>query len=407
MLGVGRQPEFDSGPKRRGQVPDQVRHDVTRRFRLELLPQAWDNASDMSAATKTKDAPKAYLITGDDDLRKQRELEGLIAEMVAPDFADFDLEQLEGDTAHADRIVAGLGIPPFSSPRRVVLVRYANKMDEDEQKRLAARLEQVPASGCLVMISPAPEKRDGRPLRGSEVIGDLSKAIRKIGRVIRVGGERTQDKADAARRFARERFAEAGKFIDSSALALFLPRVGTDFAVIKSEVDKLVDYVGDSDKITRDDVSAVTSESPEEKIFKLVDAIGTKRPAEAMAHLDDLFESGDRPEEEAPKTLSNIARQVRLVWQAKMLLEAGVRTFTAVPENLRSALPSSPNLVELVSRQAWQEKRLKGQAAKWRREDLARCLELIARTDAMLKGVEGDIDDARMAMELLVLELAT
>jgi len=362
----------------------------------------------MAAAPKSKDAPRAYLIAGDDDFRKQRELDALLAELVAPDFADFDLEHLDGDTATADRVMAGLGIPPFSSPRRVVLVKYANKMDEDEQKKLSTHLDRAPASGCLVMMSPAPEKVDGKPRKGTEIIGDLSKAIRKVGKVIRVGGETGRDKSDSTRKFAQSLFADAGKKIDSSALAAFTQRVGSDFLIMSSEARKLVDYVGDSDKITARDVHEVTSETPEEKVFKMVDAIGAKRPADAMKLLDELFETGDKPADDAPKVLSNIARQFRLVWQAKMLLASDVRVFKkdAVPENVRALLPSSPNLLELLSRQNWQEARLKQAAARWSREDLIRCFQSIAKTDAMLKGIEGDIDDARMAMELLVLELA-
>ena len=362
----------------------------------------------MAATPRTKDAPKAYLIAGDDDFRKQRELDSLLAELVAPDFADFDLEHVDGDTATADRVMAGLGIPPFSSPRRVVLVKYANKMDDDEQKKLSAQLGRMPASGCLVMMSPAPDKVDGKPRKGSEIIGDLSKAIRKVGKVIRVGGESGREKSETTRAFAQSLFEEAGKKIDSASLTAFTHRVGSDFLIMSSEARKLVDYVGDSDKITARDVAEVTSETPEEKVFKMVDAIGAKRPAEAMKLLDELFETGDKPENDAPKVLSNIARQFRLVWQAKMLIASGVRVFgkDAVPESARALLPSSPNILELVTRQHWQEDRLKRAAANWSREDLVRCFQLVAKTDAMLKGIEGDIDDARMAMELLVLGLA-
>lgn len=362
----------------------------------------------MAATPKTKDAPRAYLIAGDDDFRKQRELDSLLAELVAPDFADFDLEHIDGDSATADRVMAGLGIPPFSSPRRVVLVKYANKMEDAEQKKLASHLDRMPASGCLVMMSPAPEKIDGKPRKGSEVIGDLSKAIRKVGRVVRVGDEKTREKSENARKFAQSLFAEAGKKIDSSALAAFAQRVGSDFSVMSTEARKLVDYVGDSDKITSRDVTAVTSETPEEKVFKLVDAVGAKRPADAMKLLDELFETGDKPENDAPKVLANVARQFRLLWQAKMLLASGAKVFRkdAVPERVRAMLPSSPNILELLSRQSWMEDRLKQAASRWSREDLIRCFQAIAKTDAMLKGIEGDIDDARMAMELLVLDLA-
>lgn len=89
-------------------------------------------------------------------------------------------------------------------------------------------------------------------------------------------------------------------------------------------------------------------------------------------------------------------------------MAAGVWAFRkdAVPENVRAMLPSSPNILEVVARQNWQGERLAKAASKWSREDMIRCFQAIARTDAMLKGIESDKDDARMAMEMLVLELA-
>lgn len=362
----------------------------------------------MSPAAKSTDAPRAYLLAGDDDFRKQRELDSLLASLVAPDFADFDLEHMEGNTATADRIMAGLGIPPFSSARRVVLVKYANKMDEDEQKKLASQLAKAPATGCLILVSPAPERADGKPRKGSEVIGDLSRAVRKVGRVIRVGEERGREKTDNARRFAQSLFAEAGKKIDSATLAAFLQRAGTDFSVLSTEARKLIDYSGDSATITAADVAKVTSETPEEKVFKLVDAIGAKKSADAMRLLDELFETGDKPEGQSPKVLANIARQLRLIWQTKMLVSAGVTVFKkdSVPSDLRALLPSNPNVLDLIARQDWQRDRLKAQAARFTREQLMRSFDAIAKADAMLKGIEGDIEDARMIMELLVLELA-
>jgi len=362
----------------------------------------------MSPAAKTTESPRAYLIAGDDDFRKQRELDDLLGKLVAPDFADFDLERLEGDTATADRVMAGLGIPPFSSPKRVVLVKYANKMDENEQKKLAGRLEGVPESGCLVLISPAPEKADGKPKKGSEVIGDLSRAVRKIGKVIRVEEKKGRDGTADARQFAQSLLAQAGKRIDNAALTQFIQRVGMDFSIIGTEAQKLIDYAGDSNTITAADVAKVTSEMPEEKVFKLVDAIAARKPDLAMMHLNALFETGDRPESEAPKALSNIARQFRLIWQAKMLIAAGFRDLRhigkdSVPEDLRAMLPTSPNIFTIAD---WQRERLEPQAARFTREQLVRALEAIAEADAALKGIEGDVEDPRVIMELLVLRLA-
>lgn len=362
----------------------------------------------MSAKTKTGDAPRAYLLRGDDDFQKHQDLEKLLKILVAPDFADFDLEQAEGNTATCDRIMAGLGVPPFGSERRVVLVKYANKMDSAEQEKLAERLAKMPASGCLVVVNPAAEKADGKPKKGTEIIGNLSKAIRKIGEVREYGPEKGLGKGDKAREFARSLFATARKKIEPDVLAAFLQRVGGDFAIINSEARKLIDYSDPSDRITAADVAAVTSETPEEKVFKMVEAVAAKNQAAALRLLDELFETGDDPRSDAPKTLGTLARQFRLLWQMKFLSERGVRSYSksSVPEEIRSMLPGDPNILDLLSRQAWQAKRLEPQARLFSRAELARCFGAIARADLMLKGVEGDVDDPKLVMELLVIDLA-
>lgn len=355
-----------------------------------------------------KDTPRAYLFKGDEDFQKTRELKKLLGWLVSGDFADFDLEQLEGDAATSDRVITGLNVPPFGSERRVVLVKHANKMHPDEQEKLAARLPGAPESGCLVLVTPAPEKVDGRPRKGSEVIGALSRAIRKMGEVHEFGGGTSKQKGAEADEFARTVFATARKNVDTKAMKLFRQRVGSDFALINTEAQKLISYSGDSDEITIEDVAAVTSETPEEKVFKLIDAIGAKNQALALSFLSELFESGDNPDADAPKTLSTIARHFRLIWQIKLLTSAGVRVFdkNSVSDEIRAQLPSEPNLLDVLSRQAWTRDRLAGQARSLSRADLVRCFAAIARADLMLKGIEGGIEDSRLVMELLVMDLA-
>ncbi|NLN75499.1 MAG: DNA polymerase III subunit delta [Armatimonadetes bacterium] len=364
----------------------------------------------MSSKDKSANQPRAYLFAGDDDYRKQQELEKLLGDLVAPDFADFDFEQMEGDSATSDRIMAGLAIPPFSSTKRVVLVKFANKMDEAEQKKLARQLPDTPSSACLILVTPASDKTGGRIKKGDEVIGDISRAIRKVGSVVKVGGEKGRARTDSARKHAASIFAAAGKKIDEKTLTAFIQRVGADFSVLTSEAQKLIDYSGDGSAIKAADVARVVCETPEEKVFKLVDAIGARKPREAMRFLDELFETGDRPESEAPKVLANIARTFRLIWQYKMLSKAGVRYFQkgSVPQELLSFLPSTPNLLDILSRQSWQENRLRSQASLMSRDHLINGFDAIARADSMLKGADGGahVEDPRMIMELLVLELS-
>ena len=358
-------------------------------------------------AKKDTDTPRAYLLRGDDDYQKNEGLQKLLSELVSGDFGDFDFEQMDGDTATSDRIMSGVCIPPFGSVRRVVLIKHAQRMDEGQQIKLAPNLQKIPASGCLIMTTPAPDKADGRIKKGSEVVGELSRAVRKVGKVNEYGGGKQKERDAAAKEFAKSLFAEGSRKIDAAALELFIRRVGNDFSTVNSESRKLIDYSADTGKITQESVVAVTSEAPEDRIFTLIDATAEKNQALAMELLDDIFQVGADPNAEAPRTLAMIARQFRYLQQTRLILDSGKRTLKkdSLPDSIIDLLPSSENVTDLVNRQYWQEGKLLKQAGKLVEKDIIAAFEALSRCDLRLKGA-GGVDDPRMAMELLVCELS-
>jgi len=361
----------------------------------------------MYEKTGKTELAKVYLLKGDDDYRKARELKRLLDALVSNEFIDFDLEHLEGDSATSDRIMAGLSMPPFGSARRVVLVKYVNKMHPDEQAKLALKLDKIPSTSCLLLVNPAAEKSNGKPKRGSEIIGELAKAVRRVGQVLTFGAEGRRENMANARQLAQELFSKAGKKVDPAALKLFIERVGVDSAIVYSEACKLIDYVGDSDKITQQDIDAVASETPEEKVFKLIDAVAAGKRASALTILNELFETGTSPDADAPRTLATLVRQFRLIWQMKMLIEAGVRSYAKndVPQEIKAVLPLNPNILDILTKQSWQVDRLITQAQRFSRRSLASCFKAIAQADAMLKGAEGNVNDPKLVMELLIINL--
>jgi DNA polymerase-3 subunit delta len=361
------------------------------------------------ATDSKKKIPRAHLLKGDDEYRKQRALRELLDSLVAPDFADFDLEQLEGDTATCQRVMAGVNVPPFSSDQRVVLVKYANKMNRDEQKKLSEKLASIPDSACLIMVNPAPEKDRGKPKKGSEIIGELSRAIRKIGQVKEFGGERGSKATELSVPFIKQCFAAAGKTIDGRTVEMFRRRIGNDFAVINTESMKVINYSGNADKITPEMIEHVTSETPEEKIFKTVDAIGTRNAGTAVQNLQELFDAGNDPRADAPSALSNIARHFRLVWQMKLLQEAGIRGVSkdSIPENVKQMLPKDPSIIDVLSRQAWQEAKYAQQARAFTYDMLVDAFTAIEEADLRLKAIIPGPDDPQAILELLVMRLCS
>ena len=362
------------------------------------------------AQAKTKTPPRAYLLRGDDDYKKNKDLDALLASLITPDFADFDFEQIDPASTSCDKIISALNIPPFASEKRVVLIKCANQISESEQKSLAPKLAKTPESACLILVNPAPEKIDGRAKKGSEIIGDLSKAVRQIGIVKEYGGGRKAELETEARDFVKQEFAKTNLNIDMSAVNLLIQRVGTDFSILNTEIQKISAYCGSKDtKVTATIIANVTTETPEEKIFKLLDAAAARKQALSVKYLDEMFLHTSDPRAESPKILANIATLFRRIFQVKVLLSEGIRlsSIASLPDNVASKLPKTGNIVDLLKKQAWQGEKLARLAQAFTFTELARCFELVEEADLSLKGQSNGPEDPELIMQLLIIKLSS
>lgn len=355
-------------------------------------------------ATKSSDnsTKRVYAYHGADDGRKRTDLDQLISKLIEPDFQDFDLETLYGPDVTADHLMTACGMAPFASKKRVIVVTQANDIPTPEQTTIAKRLENIPESSCLIFVTPAPEMKDGKAKKGSEINDDLMKAVKKVGKSVDFG----LLKEPEATALIRELASEQAKSISPSAAATLIRRCGSDSGVLANEVAKLAAYVGDNKVISDADVEEVTIATVDEKIFAMMDAVGTKRPSLALTYLHPLLHgAGNDPQAEALRTLTMLARHFRSLWQARSLLDAGLKTIAPgkVPENLENMLPAD-NILKLRD---WQLSKFVAQAKNFTIVELSKCFEKIARADMSIKGIEGDIADPALALEVLVMELSS
>jgi DNA polymerase III delta subunit len=220
-----------------------------------------NTAAPASDAAATAGAERVVLLVGPEPGRKWAEAEALLARHAAGDWADFDSEILDGggDAATADRVLAGVATAPLGGPeggRRVVVVRDTQQMDADEQKRLAAGLGRIPASGLLILHTGAPVIEDGKTKRGSVIVAELTAAVKKSGgRVIEFGLPKTDD----LRAWLAAGAKTLGKTLAADALALLAQLPGEDLPRAETELAKAAAHAGDSPTISLLDVEATLS----------------------------------------------------------------------------------------------------------------------------------------------------
>jgi DNA polymerase-3 subunit delta len=353
----------------------------------------------------TPDRPaRVVLLTGAEAGKKIAEANRLQREAVDESFADFDAETMDGNTVTTDRILAGVSTVPLGEKKRVVLVRDTQQMEPEEQKRLAGGLARIPISGFLILHTGTPIVEEGKTKRQSVVSTELANAVKKVGQVV----EFSLPKAENLRDWILKEAQAQGKKLTGDAVSLFAQLPEGDVSRIASEMAKVAAYVGEATTITGADVEAVLSRGSDDVIFKLCDAVGNRRPQEALGHVTTLFQSGNRPDSVAPRALVMLARQIRLITQFRYLGERKLagRGAGSIPPEILEMFPSDGAGGMMANpRMAWMADKYVAQSRNFSAMELAQRLERLLAADLMLKGVEPGGDSPQLVLQRLVIEL--
>lgn len=348
-------------------------------------------------AKKTPDEiSPVYLFRGKDDYSKQKEMDAFIAGLTDDNFRDFDFEELSGETATSHKVLTGVSIHPWGSKKKIVLIKYAHKMSREEQRLLGNNLSQIPNSGCLILYTPAPELKDGKPMASYEIAPDLLSAIKKIGTVKSFEPfTKKRDIADKVIPFAQTLFKDAGKSIDYNAISLFVSRVGTDFTLLATEACKVINYAGSETKITSAMINNVTSLTPDEKVFEFLENVCNRQASKAVSMVEDLFTDGNDPSVTTMKLIALLSGQIRQIWQARILIEKfpdltlplinGSRQSVKredIDEETASCFPKN----SILSKEAWMQTKFLKMAQSNSYTALSKWIIHLEYADASIKG---------------------
>ncbi len=308
------------------------------------------------------------------------------------------LEVLEGPSVTARDIINRSQTGALFGGARVIVIREADKMEGDEQEILAKAIRPLPAGVTVVL---ATGETGDRRKRGIAAV--LKRAISKVGVTI----EFPALKAPEAAAWAIKRAKEMGKKLEpAAAKKLVEQKVGVGLGELEAELEKLVSFVGELGIISGAHVEEVTPRLVEEDIFRLIDAVGRRDTGRAVAMLRALLQ--ERREEPA-RVLWQLAYTFRMLWQTKILLEAGWKPGQEADEETAALLPQEPrkNALTLFKRWHWQAERYARQAngISWGR--MARAMKALRGCDLAMKGITGKVRDDAMAVELLVVQLCT
>ena len=358
----------------------------------------------------------AYLFVGEVDSRRISTLNKLLAAIVEPGTELFGLERFDGDSSSAAVILPAVMGMPFGGSRKVVVVDRVDRLSADDQSKIAAFIPKLGAMSCLIMLSgdenPAKKKAGAakqsddddenspqqKSKKGLQTV--LSGAVKKNGTVLDFPKMKAQDVTTLIAQIVREH----GKKIAAPALQMLSYSMQSSPSLIEREVEKLTTYIGERETIAVVDVEEVTTRSPEDRVFPLIDAVAAGRTDTAIHLLSETLAASMKPDNEVPKVLALLGRHFRILYQVKYLVTAGgLRSLNNVPDELREMLLREPSP---VSAPDWQKTKLMDQANHFTQEELRRCLKNILVCELAFKGQGKGSSSPRLNLEMLVLKLS-
>ncbi|OWK44957.1 DNA polymerase III subunit delta [Fimbriiglobus ruber] len=232
---------------------------------------------DKSARAKRQ---PVYVLAGDEDFLKRRCRDAVIALVLKDADPDFAVANYAGDKVDFSTIRNDLDTLPFLSPARVVIVDQADTFVTEHRPQLEKYAQAPSKIGVLVLdVKTFPETTK------------LAKAL-PDGAKIACKAPPTYKIADWCASWAQ---VGHGKRLAGDAAALLVDLVGPQMGLLDQELEKLAVAVGPKPQIEAADVDTFVGRSRAANVFRIVDAIGEGKPAEALGVLSDLFEEGEDP----------------------------------------------------------------------------------------------------------------
>ncbi len=278
---------------------------------------------------KSGKAQGAYLFEGVEENIKTATLNAL-RKAILPEGLE-ELNETLLDAPATDAIIAACETLPFMADKRLVIVKehpsLTGRSDADE--RLVAYIPQVPDSAVLVFLARG--KADARK--------KLYTAIKKAGGIVTFA-PLTDAELNA---WIIKTFAALGKSVTPQTASLLSFTVGTDTALLRTEIEKLAALTGDEGAVTENDVHAIATRSVECTVFEMVDAVVAGQQGKAFGLLRDMLTTGS----DRLGILAMLLRQFRLMQHIKIM------QYEKVPAaEIKTRLGVAPFAAERCIRQA-------------------------------------------------------
>jgi DNA polymerase III subunit delta len=249
----------------------------------------------------------AYLISGDDEAKIAR-ARGRLRDRAEREGGPGALEIFDaGDGRRApdvESLLGSLATISLIASRRYLLVDGIEGWGKGDTKQAIEALGQIPSETTVALIA-----------HGKAPAG-LAKAVEKA------GGEVLSFALPRERELPKQLVADASELgfeLEPAAARLLVQRLGPRPMRLRTELERLALWAGEGGTVGIEELEAMISDTSEEAIWSLADAVVAGDEAETMRIAERLVSQG----EALPRIVYSLAPRLRQALKAATELEAG------------------------------------------------------------------------------------
>jgi DNA polymerase-3 subunit delta len=152
---------------------------------------------------------------------------------------------------------------------------------------MAALSDKFPDNHYLIMTAGAVDKRR-----------KLYKVVENVGLVVDCSVPRGDRQADKVAQEAvlrdsmRTLLSKHKKIMETSAFAALCDLTGFDIRTFQNNLSKLIDYVGDREHITLEDISVALERTKQDPVYAFTNALSEKNVGSVLFYMDSLLSNG-------------------------------------------------------------------------------------------------------------------
>lgn len=229
----------------------------------------------------SSDFSRVYLIYGDDLYLKKYYCDGISDKAYGGDPL-FNLQKFECEVNLQDVYDAVNQFPMMADSKCVVLTDYDFEYCSESEFNMLCELIKNVDEGCVFVLRFEAIDFDTKKSERAKRLFDSTDSCG--GKVVCLNHKDTASLV----RMLISGASKRGCTLSDSDARYFVENVGDDLSVLKSELDKLCNYV-DNGKITKEIIDKVAVKSTESTVYEYVQEILKGNISSALKMLDDLF----------------------------------------------------------------------------------------------------------------------